>query len=249
MALVVKVPMPPAVETPGTAATCWTVDGLSRLAAMLLRAVSEYTRPSAAGRSARRPARETRAFDNVLRNSTRKISNATATVSRPKRRRASSPTRLDAGQDLAAGTANRHLRALTRGAIRPVHGPDDALPQTTPCRGRAGALRVLTSPAAFGQDGDHDHPTYCRPRPRRAASAGTARPRTASRYPRCLRQLPTARRCAGARCAGHQDQRAIALAIAVSKECDGCIAAHAKAAARAGATEAEVAGCSASPSS
>ena len=33
----------------------------------------------------------------------------------------------------------------------------------------------------------------------------------------------------------------IALAIAVSKECDGCIAAHAKAAARAGATEAEVA--------
>ena len=32
----------------------------------------------------------------------------------------------------------------------------------------------------------------------------------------------------------------IALAIAVSKECDGCIAAHARAAARAGATAAEV---------
>ena len=33
----------------------------------------------------------------------------------------------------------------------------------------------------------------------------------------------------------------IALAIAVSKECDGCIAAHARGAARTGATEAEVA--------
>src|SRR3954447_18675838 len=33
----------------------------------------------------------------------------------------------------------------------------------------------------------------------------------------------------------------IALAIAVSKECDGCIASHARGAARAGATEAEVA--------
>jgi AhpD family alkylhydroperoxidase len=33
----------------------------------------------------------------------------------------------------------------------------------------------------------------------------------------------------------------IALAIAVSKQCDGCIANHAKAAARLGATEAEVA--------
>lgn len=33
----------------------------------------------------------------------------------------------------------------------------------------------------------------------------------------------------------------IALAIAVTRECDGCVAAHAKAAVRAGATEAEVA--------
>lgn len=33
----------------------------------------------------------------------------------------------------------------------------------------------------------------------------------------------------------------IALAIAVSKQCDGCIASHAKGAARQGATEAEVA--------
>jgi AhpD family alkylhydroperoxidase len=33
----------------------------------------------------------------------------------------------------------------------------------------------------------------------------------------------------------------IALAIAVSKECDGCIASHARGAARAGATEPEVA--------
>jgi AhpD family alkylhydroperoxidase len=33
----------------------------------------------------------------------------------------------------------------------------------------------------------------------------------------------------------------IALAIAVSRECDGCISAHADAAARSGATEAEVA--------
>ncbi len=32
----------------------------------------------------------------------------------------------------------------------------------------------------------------------------------------------------------------IALAIAVSKQCDGCVASHAKGAARAGATEAEV---------
>ena len=32
----------------------------------------------------------------------------------------------------------------------------------------------------------------------------------------------------------------IALAIAVSKECDGCIASHARGAARAGATESEV---------
>ncbi|MBU3689490.1 MAG: alkylhydroperoxidase [Acidimicrobiales bacterium mtb01] len=33
----------------------------------------------------------------------------------------------------------------------------------------------------------------------------------------------------------------IALAISVSKQCDGCIASHAKGAAKAGATEAEVA--------
>ena len=33
----------------------------------------------------------------------------------------------------------------------------------------------------------------------------------------------------------------MALAIAISKECDGCIASHARGAARAGATEAEVA--------
>ncbi len=33
----------------------------------------------------------------------------------------------------------------------------------------------------------------------------------------------------------------IALAISVTRECDGCVAAHAKAAARAGATEPEVA--------
>jgi AhpD family alkylhydroperoxidase len=33
----------------------------------------------------------------------------------------------------------------------------------------------------------------------------------------------------------------IALAIAVTRECDGCIASHAEGAARAGATEAEVA--------
>ncbi len=33
----------------------------------------------------------------------------------------------------------------------------------------------------------------------------------------------------------------IALAIAISRECDGCIASHARGAARAGATEAEVA--------
>lgn len=33
----------------------------------------------------------------------------------------------------------------------------------------------------------------------------------------------------------------IALAIAVTKQCDGCIASHARGAARAGATEAEVA--------
>jgi AhpD family alkylhydroperoxidase len=44
--------------------------------------------------------------------------------------------------------------------------------------------------------------------------------------------------------AGALDSKAkelIALAIAVSKECDGCIAAHARGAARTGATEAEVA--------
>ncbi|MGB9112052.1 MAG: carboxymuconolactone decarboxylase family protein [Acidimicrobiales bacterium] len=33
----------------------------------------------------------------------------------------------------------------------------------------------------------------------------------------------------------------VALAISVTRECDGCVAAHAKAAARAGATEPEVA--------
>ena len=49
---------------------------------------------------------------------------------------------------------------------------------------------------------------------------------------------------AAAYAAGALDQRTkelIALAIAVSKECDGCIASHARGAARTGATEAEVA--------
>jgi AhpD family alkylhydroperoxidase len=44
--------------------------------------------------------------------------------------------------------------------------------------------------------------------------------------------------------AGALDQKTkelIALAIAVSKECDGCIAAHARGAVRTGATESEVA--------
>ena len=39
----------------------------------------------------------------------------------------------------------------------------------------------------------------------------------------------------------HKTKELIALAIAVSKECDGCIASHARGAARTGATEAEVA--------
>jgi AhpD family alkylhydroperoxidase len=49
---------------------------------------------------------------------------------------------------------------------------------------------------------------------------------------------------AAAYAAGALDQKTkelIALAIAVSKECDGCIAAHARGAVRTGATEAEVA--------
>lgn len=49
---------------------------------------------------------------------------------------------------------------------------------------------------------------------------------------------------AAAYAAGALDEKAkelIALAIAVSKECDGCIASHARGAARAGATEPEVA--------
>ncbi len=40
---------------------------------------------------------------------------------------------------------------------------------------------------------------------------------------------------------GEKVKQLIALAIAVTRECDGCVAAHAKAAARAGATETEVA--------
>jgi AhpD family alkylhydroperoxidase len=49
---------------------------------------------------------------------------------------------------------------------------------------------------------------------------------------------------AAAYAAGAVDQKTkelIALAIAVSKECDGCIAAHARGAVRTGATEEEVA--------
>jgi AhpD family alkylhydroperoxidase len=49
---------------------------------------------------------------------------------------------------------------------------------------------------------------------------------------------------AAAYAAGALDQKTkelIALAVAVSKECDGCIAAHARGAVRTGATESEVA--------
>jgi AhpD family alkylhydroperoxidase len=49
---------------------------------------------------------------------------------------------------------------------------------------------------------------------------------------------------AAAYAAGALDRKTkelIALAIAVAKQCDGCIASHARGAARAGATEAEVA--------
>jgi AhpD family alkylhydroperoxidase len=49
---------------------------------------------------------------------------------------------------------------------------------------------------------------------------------------------------AAAYAAGELDEKTkelIALAIAVSKECDGCIASHARGAVRTGATEAEVA--------
>ena len=49
---------------------------------------------------------------------------------------------------------------------------------------------------------------------------------------------------AAAYAAGALDEKAkelIALAIAVSKQCDGCIASHARGAVRTGATEAEVA--------
>ena len=38
-----------------------------------------------------------------------------------------------------------------------------------------------------------------------------------------------------------KDKELIALAIAISKECDGCVASHARGAARRGASEAEVA--------
>ena len=53
------------------------------------------------------------------------------------------------------------------------------------------------------------------------------------------RQLHTAAYAAGA--LDQKTKELIALAIAVSKECDGCIAAHARGAVRTGATEEEVA--------
>jgi AhpD family alkylhydroperoxidase len=53
------------------------------------------------------------------------------------------------------------------------------------------------------------------------------------------RQMHAAAYAAGA--LDEKTKELIALAIAVSKECDGCIAAHARGAARTGATEAEVA--------
>ncbi len=53
------------------------------------------------------------------------------------------------------------------------------------------------------------------------------------------RQMHTAAYAAGA--LDEKTKELIALAIAVSKECDGCIASHARGAARTGATEAEVA--------
>ncbi len=53
------------------------------------------------------------------------------------------------------------------------------------------------------------------------------------------RQLHAAAYAAGA--LDEKTKELIALGIAVSKECDGCIASHARGAARTGATEAEVA--------
>ena len=53
------------------------------------------------------------------------------------------------------------------------------------------------------------------------------------------RQMHTAAYAAGA--LDEKTKELIALAIAVSKQCDGCIASHARGAARTGATEAEVA--------
>ena len=53
------------------------------------------------------------------------------------------------------------------------------------------------------------------------------------------RQLHTAAYAEGA--LDQKTKELIALAIAVSEECDGCIASHARGAARTGATEAEVA--------
>ena len=79
-------------------------------------------------------------------------------------------------------------------------------------------------------------------RPRRSSGAPGTGPRVASRDPRGLRWLPPdARRCICPRCANQKTKELIALAIAVSKQCDGCIASHARGAARAGATESEVA--------
>ena len=53
------------------------------------------------------------------------------------------------------------------------------------------------------------------------------------------RQMHTAAYAAGA--LDEKTKELIALAIAVSKECDGCIASHARGAVRTGATESEVA--------
>ncbi|WP_089338789.1 carboxymuconolactone decarboxylase family protein [Blastococcus mobilis] len=53
------------------------------------------------------------------------------------------------------------------------------------------------------------------------------------------RQMHAAAYAAGA--LDEKTKELIALAIAVSKECDGCIASHARGAARTGATESEVA--------
>jgi AhpD family alkylhydroperoxidase len=53
------------------------------------------------------------------------------------------------------------------------------------------------------------------------------------------RQMHTAAYAAGA--LDQKTKELIALAIAVSKECDGCIASHARGAVRTGATESEVA--------